>query len=117
MGYCIGFLVAILLSGCGGDNIRAGTITEKEYTAAHSEGYYQPIPHTSCNSDGQHTSCHTSYTYIYSTRWVSDHWDFKLELCTEGDAIKDRSCKHGEVAVDETTFHQYKEGDFYGQVK
>ena len=108
-------LVALFaLAGCGGKGIRSGTIVKKEYEAAWTEHWIYAQPHTQCYPVGKTESCSTYYTYIPMTTYHPDHWDFKLEECTAGDAVHDRSCEHGEVAVDETTFHQYKEGDFYG---
>ena len=108
-------LVALsTLAGCGGNGTRVGTITKKEYEAAWTEHWTYMQPHTQCYGYGKTQSCSTYYMYIPMTTYHPDHWDFKLELCTDGDAIHDRSCKHGEVAVDETTFHQYKEGYYYG---
>lgn len=97
-------LLLVIVAGC----IRGpkeGTVLNHRFTAAHEESRYNyykyPYP---CGTSKQPETC---YMGGYDYYWVGDEWDLYVKDC-----ITDpKNCVEGWVRVDETTYHEYKDGD------
>lgn len=75
---------ALMLAGC----VKEGVVVDKRYTPSYTT--------LETVTDGKRTS--------YQSVYHGDTWSLKLE---DGDET-------GWVRVDETTYHEYEVGDYYG---
>lgn len=124
-------LVLLVLVACG-EPVTEGYVRERKFEPAHWEGGYET--HTRIVHDCDTTTRYDPETGESTTEtdcgpetetyqeWeahhhmVDDAWSFRLEACAFNEK-KERKCRTGWVAVDETTYHQYKTGQHYPDPK
>lgn len=123
-------LVAALtfMVGCGGeDPPTEGDVINKKFTPEHWEGgwEYRTVMEYDCRTESQYNYQTDSYETVEEcgyepeteSYWdphherVGDRWELQLEDCTVEDGKE--KCRKGWVAVDETTYHDYKVGAHY----
>jgi hypothetical protein len=98
------FLAAFFVIGCGGPD--SGEVFGKQYEPSRTWVSTYPVAAgQSCYGTGTSRYCTTNYIYVPYTNYDDEDW--KLH-------IRDDKGDEGWVYVDQTTYHETKIGDWYG---
>lgn len=116
MGVVLVIVISVLvyfLLFTGGKGIQAGTVVNKQHSAAYTELQMIYIPITNCYSTGKTQSCSTIMNAVPYYVHHPESWSLSLQDCGESTG----KCRKGKVYVKESVWNQVFTGVWYGPVQ